>query len=57
LKNLHTKPNQYSQKCDEAFLSKHLKRIVEEASSSVLEVNPSELKNASKELLLIDVRV
>ncbi len=33
MKNLHTKLNLYAQKCDELFLSEHLKELINEAST------------------------
>ena len=56
MKNLHTKLDLYAQKCDELFLSKHLRGLIEEASSSVTEVDPSALYIVSNDTLLIDVR-
>ena len=56
MKNLHTKLNLYAQKCDELLLSEHLKKLIDEASNSVEEVEPSELYIVSKDTLLVDVR-
>ena len=56
MKNLHTKLNQYTQKCDEVFLSEHLKELIKEAHKSVQEIEPSELYNIDKDTLLVDVR-
>ena len=56
MKNLHTKLNLYAQKCDELFLSEHLKELINDASNSVEQVDPSELYIVSNDTLLIDVR-
>lgn len=56
MKNLHTKLNQYEQKCDEILLSKHLKGLIEEASNSIPQIEPSELDTERKNIILIDVR-
>ena len=56
MKNLHTKLNQYTQKCDEVFLSEHLKELIKEAHKSVQEIEPFELYNIDKDTLLVDVR-
>ncbi|MCH9741500.1 MAG: rhodanese-like domain-containing protein [Epsilonproteobacteria bacterium] len=56
MKNLHTKLDKYAQKCDEVFLSKHLKGLIEEASSNVVQISPSDLYVVSNDIILIDVR-
>ena len=56
MKNLHTKLVEYEQKCDEVFLSKHLKALLEEAIREVEQIEPSDLYVVSKEIILLDVR-
>ena len=56
MKNLHTKLEQYSQKCDELFLTKHLKALIEEAESQIEQIEVSELYVVSDNIILVDVR-
>ena len=56
MKNLHTKLDQYAQKCDEVFLSKHLKHLIDEANSSVSQISPADLYVVADDIILIDVR-
>lgn len=56
MNSMHTKLEQYSQKCDEAFLSEHLKKLIEEALSQTTQITPEELYVIDPELILIDVR-
>jgi len=56
MKNIHTKLDQYTQKCDEVFLSKYLKSLIEEASSSVVQISSSDLYVVVNDIILIDVR-
>lgn len=56
MKNLHTKLKQYESRCDEIFLSKHLKDLVEEATKSVEQIDSKELKKVLKDVILVDVR-
>jgi rhodanese-related sulfurtransferase len=55
MKNLHTKLNEYSAKCDEILLSEHLKNILAEAIKEVEEVSAEALK-IDGNMVLIDVR-
>lgn len=56
MKNLHTKLDQYAQQCDEVFLSKHLKHLIDEANSSVSQIIPADLYVVTDDIILIDVR-
>ena len=56
MKNLHTKLDQYAQICDEVFLSKHLKLLIDEANSSVSQITPADLYVVTDDIILIDVR-
>jgi rhodanese-related sulfurtransferase len=56
MNNLHTKLEQYAQKCDELFLSEHLKSLLEEAYAQTEQINPSDLYTVTKDIILIDVR-
>lgn len=56
MKNLHTKLAEYEKKCDEIFLSKHLKGLIEEANSQVEQIEASDLYVVSKDIILVDVR-
>lgn len=56
MKNIHTKLDQYAQKCDEVFLSKHLKHLIDEANSSVSQITPADLYVVTDDIILIDVR-
>lgn len=38
MKNIHSKLAEYEKKCDEVFLSKHLKGLIEEAISKVEQI-------------------
>ena len=56
MKNLNTKLEQYAKQCDEVFLSKHLKVLIEEALSNIEQVAPEELYVIAKDIILLDVR-
>ena len=56
MKNIHSKLAEYEKKCDEVFLSKHLKVLIEEATSEVEQIEPSDLYVVSKDIILVDVR-
>jgi len=56
MKNANTRLESYAQKCDEVYLSEHLKGLLHEAKESVVEVNPSELYSIADNIILIDVR-
>ncbi|HIP43865.1 MAG TPA: rhodanese-like domain-containing protein [Sulfurospirillum arcachonense] len=56
MKNIHSKLAEYEKKCDEVFLSKHLKGLIEEAISKVEQIEPSDLYVVSKDIILVDVR-
>ncbi len=54
--NLHTKLEKYALKCDEVLLSKHLKRVIDEATDAVEQIKPKDLYTTDKKIILIDVR-
>ena len=56
MKNLHTKLEEYGKKCDELFLSTHLKGLIEEANREIEQIVPSDLYLAVHEVILLDVR-
>lgn len=56
MNNLHTKLEQYAKQCDEIFLSKQLKTLLDEAIQSVEQIEVEELYTVAKDLILIDVR-
>ena len=56
MKNLHTKLEEYAKKCDEVYLSEHLKAVIEEANTHVINIDVEELYDISKDIILIDVR-
>jgi hypothetical protein len=43
MKSLHTKLESYAKKCDEILLSSHLKGLIEEANSKVVQIEPKDL--------------
>ena len=55
MKNLHTKLESYAKRCDDIFLDTHLKKLIEEASLAVEQINVNELV-IDKTLILVDVR-
>ena len=56
MKNLHKKLEQYATKCDEIFLSEHLKGLIKEAYSKVEQIEVSDLYVVAKDIILLDVR-
>ena len=56
MKNLNTKLEQYAKQCDEVFLSKHLKVLIDEALSTIKQIAPEELYVITKDIILLDVR-
>ena len=56
MKNIHSKLAEYEKRCDEVFLSKHLKSLIEEADREVEQIEPSDLYVVSKDIILVDVR-
>jgi len=56
MKNLHTKLESYAISCDELLLNKYLKALVEEALSTVPQVEPEVLYTTAKDIIMIDVR-
>ena len=56
MKNLNTKLEQYAKQCNEVFLSKHLKLLLDEALDNVEQIEPKDLYTVTKGITLIDVR-
>jgi len=56
MKNIHTKLKKYATKCDEIFLSEHLKDLIKEAYTQVEQIEVSELYVVAKDIILLDVR-
>jgi len=56
MKNINTKLEKYASKCDEIYLSKHLKALLNEAKMHIVQVQPRELYTVTKDIILIDVR-
>ncbi len=56
MKNVNSKLERYAAKCDELYLSKHLKALIDEASMHVTQIKPKELYTVADDIILIDVR-
>ena len=56
MKNINTKLQKYASKCDEVYLSKHFKDILDEAARHVIQIKPKELYGITDNTILIDVR-
>ena len=56
MKNINTKLEKYAQRCDDVYLSKHLKVLVDEASMHIIQIKPKELYTVADNIILIDVR-
>ena len=56
MKNVNTKLESYASRCDEVYLSKHLKSLVDEASMHIVQIKPKELYKVADTTILIDVR-
>jgi len=56
MKNLHTKLEQYSKQCDEVFLSKQLRVLLDEATEVIEQIEIEDLYVVAKDIILIDVR-
>jgi len=56
MKNVNQKLEQYAATCDEVYLSKHLKAVLDEARRHVVEIKPKELYKIRDKSILIDVR-
>ena len=56
MKNLNTKLASYASRCDEEYLSTHLKEILQEAQKNVEGIKAEELYKVADETILIDVR-
>ena len=56
MKNLNTKLEEYVKRCDEAFLSEHLKSLIEEAQSNIDTIEVEELYDITTNIVLVDVR-
>lgn len=56
MKNLNTKLEEYAKRCDEAFLSEHLKALIDEANTQIKTIEVEELYDIAKAVVLVDVR-
>jgi rhodanese-related sulfurtransferase len=56
MKNLNSKLEAYASQCDEAYLSKHLKSIIDEAKTHIIQIRANELYSVLDNTILIDVR-
>ena len=56
MKNLHSKLENYAQRCDALLLNQHLKELLSEALEHVNQIEPEALYTTSKEIIMIDVR-
>ncbi len=56
MKNVNTRLEKYAAKCDEIFLSKHLKKLITEAGKKVKQIKPKKLYTIAEGIILIDVR-
>lgn len=56
MRNMNTKLEEYAKKCDEAFLSEHLKSLIDEASGNIEAIDVEELYVITKDIILVDVR-
>ena len=56
MKNVNTQLEKYAAKCDEIYLSKHLKKLIAEAGKKVKQIKPKKLYTVADKIILIDVR-
>ncbi len=56
MKNLHSKLEDYSARCDVFLLNEHLKKLVDEATKAVPQIEPEALYTTAKDIIMIDVR-
>jgi len=56
MKNVNTKLEKYALRCDEIYLSEHLKALVGEAKKEIKQVKPQELYRIADDTILVDVR-
>lgn len=56
MKNVNTQLEKYAAKCDEIYLSKHLKGLIAEANKNVKQIKPKKLYTIADGVILIDVR-
>jgi len=56
MKNINTQLEKYATKCDDIYLSEHLKALIDEATKQVKQIKPSELYAVADGVILIDVR-
>jgi len=56
MKNVNTQLEKYAAKCDEIYLSKHLKKLITEAGKKVKQIKPKKLYTIAEGIILIDVR-
>ena len=53
---MNIKLEKYAAKCDEIYLSTHLKALIEEADKTVKQIKPKKLYTVAEKIILIDVR-
>jgi len=56
MKNINTQLEKYATKCDDIYLSEHLKALIDEATKQVKQIKPSKLYAVADGVILIDVR-
>ena len=56
MKNINTQLEKYATKCDDIYLSEHLKALIDEATKQVKQIKPDKLYAVADGVILIDVR-
>jgi len=56
MQNINTQLEKYAAKCDEIYLSKHLKALIKEAGKKIKQIKPNKLYTIRDGIILIDVR-
>jgi len=56
MKNVNTQLEKYIAKCDEIYLSEHLKTLIDEATKEIKQIKPSKLYAIADGIILVDVR-
>jgi len=56
MKNINKQLEKYAQKCDDIYLSEHLKLLIDEASRKITQIKPKELYTIADDTILVDVR-
>jgi rhodanese-related sulfurtransferase len=56
MKNLHTKLENYAERCDALLLNAHLKELISQALEQLPQISPETLHSILEEYIMIDVR-